>query len=289
MSDTSKGYAYVVVSALLTGAVFTFGKVVTAALTPEFVVAWIFTVAAAILGVWTITSGRWREFRQCSRRDWLYILLFSAFSVAAIHTTWLGIKHLDPTVAAFISRLQTVVAIILGVLLLKERFRWPEAVGGVAVLAGVIVIRVSFDVSVTFWFWVMVLSGVLFGITEIFAKKAVRSLSPIPLNFFRNAIIALVFLVYVSTTQGGLMEFKGLFWIVMIIGITGPLLSRLCFLYALSYIDVSKAVLVNQLQPFFVAVTAFAAIGMIPTLREWTGGILILVGCAVMIGGRRKS
>lgn len=207
----------------------------------------------------------------------------------AIHTTWIGIKHLDPTVAAFISRLQTVVAILLGVWILKERFKLLEAIGGLAVLAGVIVIRISFDLSLSYWFWIMVLSGVLFGVTEIFAKQSVRSLSPIPLNFLRNSVIALVFLIDVSFTQGSLLDFQGLLWCVVAIGLLGPFLSRLCFLYALSYIDVSKAVLVNQLQPFFVAATAFVAIGMIPTLREWLGGILILGGCATMIGGRRKS
>ena len=180
------------------------------------------------------------------------------------------------------------VTVFLGVLFLKERFRAIEAFGALVMIGGVVVIRISFDVTLSYWFWIMVASGALFGVTEIFAKQSVRSLHPIPLNFVRNSIIALFYVIWIFFRDESFFELGNVWPEVIAIGIGGPLFSRLCFLYAMRYIDVSKAVLVNQMQPVFVALIAFSMLGMIPSLREWIGGVLILAGCIALIGGRRE-
>ena len=198
----------------------------------------------------------------------------------------MGIQHMDPTVASFISRLQTLVSVFLGVMFLKERFGRREIVGAALLVAGVVIIRISFDVTLSFWFWVMVASGVFFGITEVFAKQAVGNLHPIPLNFIRNSVIALCFMVVLLVQGRPLFEFRGTWWYVLAVGVAGPLLSRLSFLNALSRIDVSKAVLVNQTQPIFVFLMSFAILSVIPSPRELTGGLLILLGCVILIRGR---
>jgi len=289
LSNSGKGYVFVVSSAFLTGSIYTLGKVALAEISPALLIAWIFSIAAILLGIWSAASGQIGAILRCSGRDWINILLFSAFSIGALLTMWTGIQHLDPTVAAFISRLQTLVTVFLGVLFLKERFRAVEAFGGLIMVGGVVVIRISFDVTLSYWFWIMVASGVLFGVTEIFAKQSVRNLHPIPLNFVRNSIIAVFFVVWVLLKNQSLFELGSVWPQVIAIGIGGPLFSRLCFLYAMRHIDVSKAVLVNQMQPVFVALIAFTTLGMIPSLREWIGGVLILAGCVALIGGRRNQ
>ncbi len=287
MSNSGKGYAFVLTSAFLAGAIFITGKVALTNISPEFLVAWIFSIAVPPLGIMMFVSGRWREILNCSSRDWINIIAFSAFSIAALQSLWMGIQHLDPTVAAFISRLQTLVSVLLGVIFLRERFgRW-EIIGALLLIAGVVVIRIAFDVNLSLWFWVMVASGVFFGITEIFAKQAVGNLHPIPLNFIRNSIIALFFVIVLLAQGRPLFEFQGTWWHLLAIGIAGPLLSRLSFLNALSRIDVSKAVLVNQTQPIFVFLISFTILSAIPTLRELVGGLLILAGCVALIRGSR--
>ena len=199
----------------------------------------------------------------------------------------MGVQHLDPTVAAFLSRLQVFVAVFLGMIFLKERFGVLEAIGGLVLIVGLAVIRMSFDVNLSYWFWITVASGALFGITEVFAKQAVNGLHPIPLNFVRNSIIAVFFIIILLVQGKPLFEFHGTWWYLFAMGVVGPMMSRLCFLYALSYLEVSKATLMNQLQPLFVSLIAFSVLGLIPTLREWIGGVLILAGCVVMIRGRK--
>lgn len=288
MSNSGKGYTLVIASAFLTGCIYTLGKVALGEITPALLVAWIFSIASITLAFWTAATGRLRDILKCTARDWVIIFFFSAFSIAALLTMWTGIQGLDPTVAAFISRLQTLVTVFLGVFFLKERFRALEGLGGLLLIVGVVIIRISFDVTLSYWFWVMVISGVLFGITEIFAKQAVRSLHPIPLNFVRNSIIAIFFVVWILAKKQPLFALGNVWPQIVAMGIAGPLFSRLSFLYAMRYIDVSKAVLVNQMQPIFVALVAFAFLGAIPTLREWVGGLIILTGCVIMITGHDR-
>ena len=79
-----------------------------------------------------------------------------------------------------------------------------------------------------------------------------------------------------------------MFWYVVGVGIGGSVFARLTFLYALKHIEVSKSMLVRQMQPIFVFILSFTTLGLLPTPRELIGGALILAGCTVMIGGRRK-
>jgi drug/metabolite transporter (DMT)-like permease len=270
------------------GLIFILGKVALSKLSPEFFVAWNFTLAALPLGIWTAAAGKWRDVFRCSRRDWLNIIGFSVFSMVALQCLWSAIKHLDPTVGAFISRLQVLVAVLLGVIFLKERFgRW-EIVGGTVLILGLIVIRVSFDVTLGYWFWVMIIGAILFGASEVIAKRAVDGLHPLPLNFIRASITALSFLAVVLAQGQPLFEFRGMFWYVVGVGVGGSIFARLTFLYALKYIEVSKSMLVRQMQPIFVFILSFTTLSLLPTARELIGGTLIIAGCVVMIGGRRK-
>ncbi len=289
MSDTSKGYVFVVAAAFLTGLIYTTGKVALEQLSPEFFVTWIFLIASVILAVWTTLLRRWNDILRCNRREWMHILAFSLFSIAALQTMWAGVQHLDPTVASFIGRLQTFVSVFLGVVFLKERFGVREAIGAVVLLIGTVIIRISFDVTLSLWFWVMVSSAVFFGVTEVFAKRAVYGLHPVPLNFIRNSLIAGVSAVILAARGEAFFDFQERAGYVAAVALMGPIGSRLCFLFALRHIDVSKAVLVNQLQPIFVAIVAFTTLGMVPALREWVGGFLILAGCLALIRGRNQD
>lgn len=288
MSDNRKGYSLVITSSFLTGCIYTLGKVAMSEVSPTLLIAWTFSIASIVLFGWTIADGRWREIFQCSFIDWVYILGFTAFSIAALAAMWSGIQHLDPTVASFLGRLQTVVAVLLGVLFLKERFGYLEALGGAILIAGVVVIRISFDVSLSRWFWVMVASGVMFGVTEVLAKQAVKRIHPVPLNFVRNLFISIFFILWLCKQEKGFFEVGESWWYLVAIALMGPLGSRQLFLFALKYIDVSKAVLINQIQPIFVYLIAFTTLGMVPTLREWIGGALILVGSISLIRGRKQ-
>jgi drug/metabolite transporter (DMT)-like permease len=102
--------------------------------------------------------------------------------------------------------------------------------------------------------------------------------------FVRNSIVTLL-LVLLNLGWGlpKLADFGRLWYLTPVAALTGPFLARLTFLYALTRVEVSKASILNQTQPLFVAILAFTFLQTIPTLREWIGGIFILGGCIMMI------
>ena len=288
MSETGKGYTFAILSALLSGINYVLGKAVLAGMSPIHLVALIFSLATIIQGFWIIRTGQWRQIRQCSRRGWWAVLGFSAISILALWTLWTGVKYLDPTVASFISRMQTLVTVMLGIYLLRERFRLIEAVGGLAVLAGLVVIGFSPEVKLSLWFWIMVASAVSWGVTEVVAKVALRHIEATPLSFIRTVIVAVFFLIWALIEGTPLFNLGKLWWGVAAIALLGPTLARWFYLFALERLDVSKAALINQVQPLFVWPLAFAFMGTIPGVREWMGGALILTGCFVMIAGVKR-
>lgn len=288
MTEPGKGYAFAVTSALFSGTNYVIGKVVLVELSPEHLVTMIFSIAAVLQCFWVFQSGEWRDLRHWSGKGWAAVLVFSGLSVAALWTLWAGVKHLDPSVAAFISRLQTPVTIFLGIWFLKERFRFLEAIGGLIVLAGVVILYATSGVQVGFWFWVMVSSGVIWGVTEVVAKIALRYVDATLLSFVRTALVAIVYLLFMAVQETPLLHLGRLWVGVLAIALMGPTLARWFYLFALKRLAVSKAALVNQIQPIFVALIAFTFLGTIPTLREWIGGLMILAGCFALIGGKGR-
>ncbi len=283
MSESGKGYAFAVLSSVLSGVNYVLGKKVLQNLSPEHLVALIFSMAAIIQAGWMLQSGQWRSIRGCTAKGWGYIFIFSALSIAALWTLWAGVKNLDPSVASFISRLQTMVTVFLGIWLLSERFRAWEALGGIIVILGVAVIYAAAGLEMGWWFWVMVTSAVLWGVTEIIAKVALRHIAATPLSFIRTTLVALFYLLLLAAKGEPLLRLGTNWWGVLGIAIMGPTLARWFYLFALQRLAVSKAALINQVQPLFVFLVAFLWLRTIPSGRELFGGALILVGSVVMI------
>ena len=71
--------------------------------------------------------------------------------------------------------------------------------------------------------------------------------------------------------------------LIALAALVGPVLARTLYMYALRHIDVSRAALVNQTQPLFVALFSAIALSTLPTRREWVGGILIVAGCLMLV------
>jgi drug/metabolite transporter (DMT)-like permease len=70
-------------------------------------------------------------------------------------------------------------------------------------------------------------------------------------------------------------------------GLAGPLLARYFLFSSLRHIDLSKAVIINQTQPLWVALIASAALGAVPPTSLIPGGVLIVAGCMLLAYGRR--
>ncbi len=258
-------------------------------LDPASLGALVMSVGAASVALWLTIARRWKCAVTLRGAGWKWTLGLSALFFVVMLASFEAIRLLDPTVVAFVSRTETLVAIVLGVWLFGERFTKPEMVGAAFVVLGIVVLRYG-GVSVERGFWIILAASIGFGIAEAIAKKTVTIVDPLAFSLVRNMILGVAFAAFGLIWSGGIATpTSTLGWLAIVaIGISGPFLGRVHFLKALQKITISKTSLVTQSQPIWVALLAFAVLRTVPSERQWLGGAIVLAGCVLLIIGRSR-
>jgi drug/metabolite transporter (DMT)-like permease len=89
----------------------------------------------------------------------------------------------------------------------------------------------------------------------------------------------------------GLADWEGIKrgWpLITTTALVGPFLARTLFMHCLRHLDISRAALINQSQPLFVALYSAILLHTLPSRREWTGGLLILGGALLLVSWRQS-
>ena len=224
----------------------------------------------------------------------LYLLLQTLLTFLGLYTFWVGLSLMEPTSASLLNRLEVPITVLLGIAFLRERFTVREAIGGVLISFGIIVLKYKAPPSLSHGFWWIVASSCCFGLLEVLAKMKIEEVSPSLFLFFRNPIVTLLLgltgffgrgvLPYAPTEFLNLPE-NPLFWILLTAatGLTGSFLARIYYLQSLVHIEVSKTALINQTQPLFVAFFSFIILTTSPTPRELLAAAFILTGGGLLV------
>jgi len=283
------GYFYAAVSAIMSGLLIVAGKWVLDVLSPVALNVLIFPIGSVVLALFTLPQKRYQRILALDRRAWGLVLVFSTLAFLGIWAYWAGIKMMDPTLASFVNRSETIITIALGMVILHERFTTKEGWGAGLVIIGIVLMKFTFRGEYALGFWVVLISAVFFGTAEFVAKIAVRYVDPLSLSLLRNVVNGLMFGI-VALFEGTSFEGLGsVWWGVLIVALTGPVLTRVVYLYALKYLEISKVALINQSQPVFVALLALIALKQIPAPREILGGLFVIGGCLfVILAGMKK-
>ena len=288
-ANPSIGYLYASISAMMGALLIVTGKFVLYSISPLALNAIIFPAGTVVLGLAMIPGKRWKRIARMDRRAWGWTIAFSVLACVAIWAHWIGIKMMDPTLASFLNRFETLVTISLGIAILGERFSRGEALGGFLVLGGIVLMKFTFRAEYSLAFWIVLFSAVCFGIAEFFAKIAVRYVDPLTISFLRNVITAIFFWIAVPIVGTSFEGAHSVWWALIILVFAGPVLVRPIYLYALKHLEVSKVALINQSQPIFVAILALVALSQTPAPREITGGLFVIGGCLFIIISRKKA
>ena len=287
-ASRGSGYHLALFSALASAAVTVIGKWCLESISPILLTSLIFSVAAFVLTATLVPRRGWSWFYRQTPSGWLWISALALSSIGALWGFWAGVQKIDPTLAAFLNRAEVFVAIFLAMIILSERFSWLEGVGAIVSVAGMIIMRVTLRVEYESGFWLVLLGSVFFGVVELVSKIAIRHVEPVELTAMRSWFMALAFWI-IFLFRGEHFDGLGAVWPgVVALALLGPVLARLFYLWALKRMDLAKAAIIMQTQPVFVVVLALAALGQLPTVREAWGGVLIGVGCIIMILARPR-
>ncbi|MCK4224841.1 MAG: DMT family transporter [candidate division Zixibacteria bacterium] len=287
-ANLSIGYLYASLSAMMASVLIVAGKWTLHTISPLALSALVFPIGSVVLGLTMIPRKRWKRIFALDLRAWTWTLAFSVLAFVAIWTYWIGLKMMDPTLASFVNRSETLVTISLGILILGERFSRGEGLGAFLVLCGIVLMKFTFRAEYSVGFWVVLFSAVCFGTAEFIAKIAVRYVDPLTLSFLRNVISSVLFWIAVAFVGTSFEGVGSVWWGILIIALVGPVLTRPIYLYALKHIEVSKVALINQSQPVFVAILALLILTQTPAPSEIMGGLFVIGGCLLIIISRKK-
>ena len=134
------------------------------------------------------------------------------------------------------------------------------------------------------WFYWALLSAVFAALTAIFAKIGLEGVDSDLASLVRTFIIVGVLggFVYVTGKWMNPLELSPKTWAFLLLSGLATGASWVCYFRALKIGDASKVAPVDKISLVLVAVFAFVFLHERPSLREWTGILLVAAGVLVL-------
>jgi drug/metabolite transporter (DMT)-like permease len=224
-----------------------------------------------------------RSVRQSSQ-GYRWLLAQSLFSALALNFMWLGMARTDAAIGALITRCELLVAVACGMLFLGERFARGEWLGFGLSLLGVFALRVTMLQGEPIGFVYLALGALFWGLTEVTGKLLIQHM-PVALAMpLRAALMApmLCLCWWVKAPGWTPLDPVLLFWLV-VAALLGPVLSRNCYMLAISYLPVSQVVVLNQTTPLYAAAGEWLLRAVVPTFQTIAGGVAIVLGNVLLV------
>ena len=134
------------------------------------------------------------------------------------------------------------------------------------------------------WFSWALLSAVFAAMTAIFAKIGIQGVDSDYATLIRTAIVIVVLGAFVAAA-GKWSDPRALSprtWLFLTLSGLATGASWVCYFRALKVGEASKVAPVDKLSLVLVAVFAFAFLGERPSLREWSGIVMVAGGVLVL-------
>jgi drug/metabolite transporter (DMT)-like permease len=243
-------------------------------------------------------------FRQFSQKEWIYLTAVAILSGAIAPSFFfqaLSLTSVNNVI--LVGRLEVPIALALSVWLLRERVNVWEILGALISFLGVLIsvlvqptqqgaIAMGFGVGMGEIFTAT--AAIALAISTIMGKAR---LSRIPLgiyNSYRTALGTIVFFVFALLLYGR-HHFMDLFspflWKWMLVyGSLIVVVGQSFWVSGLRVSTISQASLVSSFTPVVGVVAAYLILGEVPTLAQYIGGSVVLVGILLgQIGIWRKE
>ncbi|MDD3179160.1 MAG: EamA family transporter [Opitutaceae bacterium] len=140
----------------------------------------------------------------------------------------------------------------------------------------------------TSWFYWAIMSAIFAGFTAIFAKVGIKGVDSDLATLVRTAIILVVLsaFIWASGKWSNPFSLPPRTWLFLGLSGLATGASWVCYFRALQLGDASKVAPIDKLSVVCVAIFAVAFLGERPSLREWTG-ILMIAGGALVLAFKR--
>ncbi len=285
------GYIYALGASLALASSFVFSKSALNHLTiVQFGLIW-FSMGALWNALWFFSRG---EFRKISADPWritALALMIAILEAAATGLFYLAIQSMEnPAVVSFIGNIGPVFVTIMGIALLKERFRNIQLAGVVTTLAGIFVINYrkgGFAGFLDPGSFYVIAASLLFSVATIAGRGYHRLLVPSYMSLLRSFILA-AFMGFLFLGERTIPPISGSVWRDLLLGSLLETLIVIVFAYqALKLIEAARTSLIISAKGVWTLFLAWIFLDVFPTWFQFTGGILTLAGVWMITWGGR--
>ena len=215
-----------------------------------------------------------------NRRVYLQISLI--MTVAAL--AWFaGLKLAGPNNVAFIAQLGIVMGVLMGAICLGERITLLDGIGGAVAMVGAMVITYRSGEAVILGVALTLINAFGWALQTLFVKQHIAAIDKLELVFVRSLIAASGVFVFSCFTGGLVWPTTWLLPAFFLGSAFGYVLVNLLIYRALDYADLAKVSMLSVIGPPTVMVCTFIVFGEIPSLQQFAGGFLILVGISLIL------
>jgi len=260
------------------GSTFTVVKQSLESVSPILFVALRFWFATLVC-----TAAMPGQTRKISGRTFLHGVILSLVLFGGFVFQTMGLRNTNPSYSAFITSLSVLLVPLLGYMFFHHRPR-PQTIAGIILATVGLFLLLAHLSHLTMGSgeFLTLLCAVLFGLHILLLGRFVA------ISDYRQLILLqLAGTAILSSISAPIFEKPYLNWnsgLAISLIITG-LLATAFALYvqarAQRLTTANHAALIFSLEPFFAALFAFWILGQVLTLREWSGGILVLLGILV--------
>lgn len=183
----------------------------------------------------------------------------------------------------FILQFTPIFAVLLDIIILKERFSLKEMAGGaVAILGALVFSSQNINLSV-FIILILIFNALVFAVSNLLAKIYVKNIDPVILSAGRVFVMVLFFAIaFVADGQASLVK-PADFWAYSLIGSILSVAGFIFFYKSFSFIEASKSQLARTPEPLFTLIFSFLLLGAAPSFNQIAGGVLIVTGVAILV------
>lgn len=286
MSNRARGYLCILFGTFCVGAVSVTSKQALSHMGTLWFLAWIYFFSTFM----SFPFGK-KLALPADKKDWWYFALHIGGIVFGWYVSISGLQYLDAPTAAFVSRFEFPIVMMISMLFLQEalgKIIYPSiivSIIGVVVMTDEGILRdvLAINTGKNWGIFLVMLAAFGFALGELGTKTIAGKIDSRVFTFIRNIIIFPFFLIMAYLKEGWVIPSKeGLLWAAAC-ALAGPVLARIFYMEALKRISLGHATIFTQLEPIHSLFFAFILGMELPDGREYLGGAFILLSCLMLV------
>lgn len=282
MKQQTSGYLFALGAALALSSSFIFSKSALNQVSMiQFGAVW-FTMGVFWNGAWYLGRRKFTGFKVNMRQKLSVAFLIAILEGVATGLFYLAIRAMEnPAVVSFIGNIGPVFVTIMGITLLRERFRGAQVAGILVTIAGIFALNFregAFRGFTDPGAMYVIAASFFFSLATIAGRRFKEYLEPEMMSLIRTILLAAVFIALLLVT-GQQLHFPAVVWRDLALGSLFETLLTIVFAYqALIRIEATSTSLIISSKAVWTLILAWIFLEVFPSGIQLVGGFMTLLG-----------